>query len=142
MKFTIDRSKWQRGPGESRLLNSHGKMCCLGFYGEACGVPTDDLFGLAYPSEVRRSSHLLPTWLTDVTDIDEEYGPVERVEDSDDVAELICLNDADPTDEEDVSDEADRERRIAAIFAKHGVEVEFIDGTPLAESGAPSGGGS
>jgi hypothetical protein len=125
MKFTIDRSKWQRGPGESRLLNSHGKMCCLGFYGEACGVPTDDLFGLAYPSEVRRSSHLLPTWL----------------EDSDDVAELICLNDADPTDEEDVSDEADRERRIAAIFAKHGVEVEFIDGTPLAESGAPSGGG-
>lgn len=39
---TVKRSKWARGGknGCPALLNADGNMCCLGFLGEACGVPT------------------------------------------------------------------------------------------------------
>ena len=48
--FTIDRSKWVHGGpknasklGSTSLLNERERMCCLGFYSEACGVPRYDL---------------------------------------------------------------------------------------------------
>lgn len=51
---TVKRSKWVRGGrfGRSLLLNEDGNMCCLGFLGEACGVPTDQLGGVGMPQSV------------------------------------------------------------------------------------------
>lgn len=56
-EFTIDRGKWVHGGfenkkklGSTNLLNDQERMCCLGFYSEACGVPRDDLRNLATPS--------------------------------------------------------------------------------------------
>lgn len=49
-KFTIDRSKWLNGElykryenadkdaPEGQLKDHSGRMCCLGFYSQACGV--------------------------------------------------------------------------------------------------------
>ncbi len=57
--FTIDRSKWVHGGGKNTLklgstslLNERDRMCCLGFYSEACGVPRDNLMRLATPSSL------------------------------------------------------------------------------------------
>ena len=39
-RFTVYRNKWNRGsPTASHLLGNGGKMCCLGFLAEQCGVP-------------------------------------------------------------------------------------------------------
>jgi hypothetical protein len=38
--FVINRKKW----GKFELLNGEGKMCCLGFYGRACGATKDDMY--------------------------------------------------------------------------------------------------
>ena len=58
-KLTIDRSKWVQGGREFRsilgapkLLNSHGNMCCLGFYSKACGVPDEELENQSLPAQL------------------------------------------------------------------------------------------
>lgn len=55
--LVIDRSIWLRGEGEdeSRLLRvADGKMCCVGIYLAACGVPSSQLEEVKCASEVRR----------------------------------------------------------------------------------------
>lgn len=110
--LTIDRSIWLRGEGNLRsflLRPDDGKMCCVGIYCHAVlGIPKEKLKGVHWPHSSR---NLLPpegAWLNDP----------ERVTD---------VNCALAADNDCVYIEDDeREHRIATIFAKNGVEVEFV----------------
>lgn len=53
-EFTIDRNTWYRGRGgeASRLLCDGGERCCLGFYGQACGLSDEDLLDRSDFTEV------------------------------------------------------------------------------------------
>jgi hypothetical protein len=53
----VDRRKWRRGgpkdvqvDGLTRLLNSQGKMCCLGFYALKVGFTENEIFDKWYPN--------------------------------------------------------------------------------------------
>lgn len=52
MKVVIDRAKWNTGhrlSDKSVLRNAREERCCLGFLGEACGVPASGLEDVFYP---------------------------------------------------------------------------------------------
>jgi hypothetical protein len=108
MKLVIDRSKWLRGEGqdESYLLRKKdGKMCCLGFYGLACGLTEEDILMKGTPEEVEVF-----------------WGPGSwLVSGIMDANELMSINDGRHRSAKE------RELKIAALFSKHGVEVEFIN---------------
>jgi hypothetical protein len=50
--FIVDRSKWYRGRDNSCLLKPGNKMCCLGFYAEACGIDRKLLRDVSTPGDV------------------------------------------------------------------------------------------
>lgn len=124
MKLVIERERWFRGQGAaiSCLLNEHGQMCCLGFFGVACGYGADAILDLADPENVVRGRlNLWPDWALverDERDLDDEYIG-RRAFNAPDIHDLIVAND------DAMLPEPERESRIAEIFAKHGVEVEF-----------------
>ena len=123
MKLIIDRSKWLRGEGHegSMLLRpSDSKMCCLGFFGIACGLKEGQIYEVEDPSSL--ACHSEDTvwhdgeWL---------YGPTStRL--SADCDYLIDVNDNPELKDSASLTEQEREDKIATIFAKHGVEVEFV----------------
>ena len=95
-------------PADSALLNGAGDMCCLGFFGCAIGVSLDDMADKATPGDIADKGW--PEWLLGSlagNSSDGEY--------------LMRVNDSTR-----VSGDAERERVIADVFAKHGVEVEFV----------------
>lgn len=107
-KLVIDRSRWLRGERHqpSKLLRAKdGKMCCLGFFGVACGVPQELLLEYAGPYSSSKDGGIWPEWCSSGR-CGRLYGPNDR---------------------KDLSDAA-RESEIARIFAEHGVEVVFTDG--------------
>jgi hypothetical protein len=121
MKLVIDRSKWLRGEGAnpSALLRSEdGKMCCLGFYGLACGAKPRDIRDVSAPADL--AGRVFPGWLTRV---DSDDG-CDSIANSPDAAMLMNIN-----DEIHMSDNQ-RERELSEIFARHGIDVEFVDGAP------------
>jgi hypothetical protein len=110
MKLVIDRNKWLRGEGhgESYLLRkSDGKMCCLGFYGIACGIPQSMLVDVTTPSSVHDSFNSWGDgqWLLS------RWRHCESLMDTNDL---------------EIIDDNKREKYIAAIFAEHDVQVEFV----------------
>jgi hypothetical protein len=116
-ELVIDRKRWLRGEGGavSKLLRpSDGKMCCLGFYGRALGFSPDEIGHLSSPSDTYASGRW-PAWLLQYV--------YERGchSDTETCNQLIRTNDDAPT----APDE--REAKIAAIFARHGVTVRFVD---------------
>lgn len=106
--FTVVRSRWARGGklGDRELLNSDGNMCCLGFYGLACGIDREDLSGRCYPAYVPN---------------EERYGPLasncETIANTNDATEAYLAD-------------SDREARLTELFAENGIEVTFIDEDP------------
>jgi hypothetical protein len=120
MKLVIERKRWLRGADNSALLRDDGLMCCLGFYGEACGIGSDDMLDTADPEECGTAVlSMWPAWLlgfkNDSDDPDDGF-----LRNTGDCGRLIEAND------DNRLTDAVREQRIAAIFAKHGVEVEFV----------------
>lgn len=114
MKLVIDRSRWLRGEGDDRSLllrERDSKMCCLGFYSLALGFDEEDIREYASPDEVDGEVEY-PEWMY------RDDGHCDML--SRDVVDLMVVNDAksiwDP----------DRERSITSIFARNGVEVEFV----------------
>jgi len=106
MKLVIDRAKWCRGGENTSLIRSEdGCMCCLGFFGLACGVPGKLMIDKAGPASAKHSGW--PEWLND--------GETMLT------AKHLLLE---ANDESSIND-SEREQRITEIFAKHGVEVEF-----------------
>jgi hypothetical protein len=117
MKLEINRAEWLRGEGgsDSALLRERdNKKCCLGFFAKALGATDDDIRDIAEPGE---SSTCAP-WPAWVLTEDDDGSMVS----SDAISALIQINDGQKLLERD------REERIAAIFARHGVEVTFVDG--------------
>lgn len=111
-KLVIDRQKWLRGEGDSlsRLLrSSDGKMCCVGFFCLACGLTERDIRDKGWP-DVGDSA--IPKWL---------FHEFQDGTSSPSRHDLAGNNDG-----PDIG-ETERERLIAADFAKNGVEVEFIN---------------
>ena len=116
MRLEINRAKWLRGEGgtKSGLLRRDGKRCCLGFFAQALGARDDDVAGCSTPED---ATHIhWPEWL--LSELDDSYI---RTVDSDEAIALIRIN-----DNRALSD-AERESVVASIFARHGVEVVFID---------------
>ncbi len=116
--FVIDRQKWAPGlMGQcilSKLLNSDngGKMCCLGFYGKACGIPNEKLENanfLTYISEDKQFD-----WLKNasIEPSSNSWGTLER--------DLALINDR------LYENEPNREEKIKSIFADNGITVNFI----------------
>lgn len=114
MKLTIDRTKWLRGEGgeESFLLRgSDKKMCCLGFYGLACGISENMLLNNRNPYALKKAGVEFPQhseWLFQNLP---SGGYV-----STDCGRLMEINDS-----------LANEWEISEIFARNGVEVEFIN---------------
>lgn len=127
MTLTIVRSKWLHGEGglKSELLReSDGKMCCLGFYGIACGIAPKDILGVGEPESADEYNdadyrHNWPHWLF------EDSG----------CGALIGRNDSSDPKYRDAQREAD----IARLFAKHGVTVVFVDDAPEKNMEAANG---
>ena len=120
MILTIQRSKWLRGnDGDgSCLLDNDGKMCCLGFYAKALGAEDSQIFAVTIPQDCDSperekifSERSGGRWILS------EDG----AGDSHDAVELIVQNDSNYLTEEE------REWSIQELFARHGVEVVFVD---------------
>ena len=112
-EFTIDRAIWLRGEGghASRLLrSSDSKMCCVGIYLEACGVPRNALLNERMPCDISTRYGKFPQFL-------DTRVPLGCVYDSD------CLM---ATNDKVDLDETVRETRITQIFANNGVKVQFV----------------
>lgn len=118
-EFVIRRSIWLRGDGgaASYLMRGDGKMCCIGIYLAACGVPTSEL--KSTKTAVRLSGYRKSMlhaagadWLVNGAVGLAVHG------------QLMEYNDYIATS--DVSESA-REAAIAEGFASQGVAVTFVD---------------
>ena len=110
MKFVVDRSKWRcgsnagdrHGKGDTRLLNSEGYQCCLGFVCEQLGVPRGELLNIPTPEFLDHytivKQVLIDTWIDEIS---------------------IITNDGFGSREE-------RERLLSEQFANGGHELEFV----------------
>jgi hypothetical protein len=118
-EFVVDRIKWLRGEGslESSLFRpTDGKMCCLGFYGKACGLTEEDMKHLGAPFQVRNIVNNFPEemmWLVEKLE--------QRYDSSPDCYCAMSTNDA------GILTDDEREEKIKTIFAKHGITVAFIN---------------
>lgn len=101
MKFIVNRNRWYRGKKDSCLLNTDGKMCCLGFLAKQCGYSDEDIFKHWYPESVKDNSKFPNSVL------------------GKDVVEIVKIND-DPNISEDV-----RETLLKHEFNKNGILVKF-----------------
>lgn len=115
MKLVIDRSIWLRGEPEGSMLlrPNDGKMCCVGIYLAACGVPHSRLSSKRSAADKGVVADD-GSWL------------VERRNNG-----LLCSSAAAIRlyEENDCwSNATDRESKIAELFAANGVDVEFVDG--------------
>ena len=119
MKLTIDRKTWLRGKGAdaSALLKSDGQMCCLGFYAKACGLTELQIMDKPAPASVGMVNK--PEW--DLLFRGDQYHHETNTID------LMLVNDRIvSTDSNYALNELDRESSIIDLFAKYGVEVEFV----------------
>jgi hypothetical protein len=120
MKLIIDRSKWLRGEGPSSsclLRPEDGKMCCLGIYALACGVPKDEIWGQLAPGEGKLNKELWTKARRGGAWLFESGGHV-----------ILSRDCSDLMNENDDPCIGGKESKIAKIFAEHGVEVTFVDG--------------
>jgi hypothetical protein len=122
MKFTIDRSKWLRGEGQENsylLRERDGKMCCLGMFGLACGLETEQIKEIAAPCLVPTDGGPAASfWVKKNAAASFLFD--EEDENSRACGELMSINDALEIDREA------REEKIVEIFAKNGITVEFV----------------
>jgi hypothetical protein len=127
MNLIIDRKRWLRGGDDGQLLRPmDGKMCCLGFFALACGYRPTEIQRTGDPEETARECGepekptRWPRWLLGFVESD-RYDGVLQPRNSASCDELISANDS------SIIPDPDRETRIAAIFARHGVTVRFVD---------------
>lgn len=123
-RFVVERSKWLRGDSIiSRLLDSRGHMCCLGFCASQLGVGDDALLDVGEPRDI------------DPHDVafDAVDGVLVDIYESDDIENVERRNSKlanraiDINDSPEIND-ADRESLLSKLFAKHGYELTFVDG--------------
>lgn len=124
-ELVIDRTRWHRGRGHgnSYLLNSEDKMCCLGFECIANGYTPDQIKKVSTPRclviDIKSTS--IPDnlrWL--VRDREGVESSLAFVS-TDDAKLLMDIN-----DDMDIYDE-ERQQQISAIFARNSIQVTFIN---------------
>jgi hypothetical protein len=108
-KYIVDRRTWYRGmtdDGNSLLLRSDGKRCCIGFVGQQCGIVDEELLnkGTVY----KAPSALWPDWMKE-----------SKINFGTDIALAYETNDT-----VRLTDES-REAILKKIFARNGDEIEF-----------------
>ena len=106
MKLIIDRKEWLRGEGGENsylLRHSDHKRCCIGILGKACGI--EDHIMLVETTADSTPDAAWPEWCLKSADIAEAY----RVNDNPTIGDIK------------------REHELTKIFARHDIEVEFID---------------
>lgn len=121
--FTIDRSKWLNGSisYDSAMRDTKGRMCCLGFYGKACGVKAKAMTGIGYPHQLDATA--VPDemhWLI------EEFGAFNtgRGRNTPHCTQLVGDNDS------DLLAKREREARIKKGFKEAGITVKFVGRYP------------
>lgn len=110
-KLILDYSKWRCGGegvysighGDTQLLNAEGFLCCLGQFGQQCGIPDEDLLGNEEPIECCTSIPLF-----------EGSG-------RDFVIDAIDINDSEKTTPEEKID------ALMWRLAEEGIELEVIN---------------
>lgn len=118
MKLVIRTSEWVRGKRAaaacaSKLYNPYIKRsCCVGLYLQALGVPKEVLAGRASAARVKVGLPNEAQWLVRQTTFSKE------LVNSDAADALYSAND---------SVAKNRKRLIRKLFAKQGVEVEFVN---------------
>ena len=115
-KFVIDRKTWLRGQLKcrpSKLLDEHGNQCCVGKYLSACGMADGYLMNVGSASSASNYKDLPDeaVWL-----LGGYYS--DGYSDSMAAGELYGENDK-------YERQWASEKKIAAAFAKHDVEVKF-----------------
>jgi len=117
-QFTVKRSSWVRGDMQgSALLKKNGRKCCLGFLGQACGIPNIEMLGAGVPSDVGYvgedgSWEFDKRWPQALFD-SSNFRSNER--------HLACDN-----DEESISDKQ-REKQLKTKFKTIGIKINFVD---------------
>lgn len=109
MKFTVERSKWLRGEGghNSKLLCSQsGKMCCLGFFALSQGAAPEDIQDKRTPENIQHD------WTKPLVTAQHINTAI--------CDSLMIVNDSTGYGES-------REQMLKEMFARIGVEVEFVD---------------
>lgn len=108
-KLIIDRKRWIRGESNSCLLReSDSRMCCLGFYSRSCRIPASRILNKNSPADLCKLPNQMKWLAEDGSNTMEAH-------------QLIKFN-----DNRNYS-LPEREAGIKAIFAKHDVEVTFIN---------------
>ncbi len=136
-KLIIDRSKWRAGgadtdddpynsrvgEGDTRLLNDKGYMCCLGFACKQFANAQDEHL-LNQPRPIIYLQFLNGTsTLKDIGEV-----PYLTNTSLDGIAtESLLTQRAITLNDSSLFTKAGREDRIRDLFAKHDVEVEFIN---------------
>jgi hypothetical protein len=129
-EFTIDRSRWARGairPVATMLQSKEdGSRCCLGFFALACGYTEAEIEDRATPINVVNNgvtrNNKFPQWLVH-TDGAHSYAAA-RLMSVNDTAGFLGKSGLPVAGAEN---EAEREKRVAEIFADNGVVVKFVD---------------
>lgn len=119
MKFTVERSSWDRGNGNGMLVGPRGN-CCLGFLGLACGMSEEDLREIGVPEETVehcREDEGSMRWPKELVYWNDERG---RYRDRSCVGDIVDAND------DARMDDAEREARLTALFSRIGIDVEFV----------------
>jgi len=119
--FDISRKFWGTGHDGGELLNSEGKMCCLGFYSLACGASQNRIYGESYLSTIRADlpkKHIESTqWLAKETN--------SKLFEATNIEYLLAeVND---DTEKTYKTRSKKEARIKTIFAQNGITVNFVD---------------
>lgn len=130
--LVIDRSRWLRGnPDESCLLDRDGRMCCLGFYLRSCGADESDIFEIGSPAGIAYEAPQEAGWLLTRLSRDDVHEAT-RADSSRCTALMTVNDDATWTDEQ-------REREIAHLFSRQGIDVVFVDEASPPITNTPNG---
>jgi hypothetical protein len=122
MKLIIDRKTWLRGEGNEKsalLRECDGKMCCLGVFALAIGLSAERISNVESPEMVPVAG------AESVASLWKKFNPVSGFIFNGGEASVVCRDLMCTNDDQSMYD-VDREEKIAKLFAKGGVEVEFI----------------
>jgi len=117
-EVVIDRSKWVCGDesskihddlGGSKMLNSKGRMCCLGHICDAYGVPAEMMLAIGTPTYIRHPG--VPEFL--INHLRYNSPLTERA---------VSINDSGTTSPEDMEM---RESRLKKLFEDH-IKLRFV----------------
>jgi hypothetical protein len=124
-ELVIDERRWlhaekddPEGNYEGMLRNEEGKMCCLGFFAQSCGVKAKDMLNLGMPADLNR----IPKKLREMAFDAEDFGDGDVDYSTKDVIQDL----ADANDEEGLT-LARRKQRITRLFRQIGVGVTFVN---------------